>query len=146
MRSATTILACILIATTVFAQWVENPQTGSPQQQLPDQTKMAGMTGLAPELKAGIVDEGKNAKQRKAVVRADVWGVNMVSPGDSGEPKGNNAYLSFVLDNNPPVRTDQKEYTFSNVSRGRHTITVRLLSTDGQEIGSNVVLGFRIPQ
>lgn len=145
MRFAGIMLVCVLTATTAFAQWAENPQTGSPQQQLPDQTKMAGMTGLAPELKAAFVDQAKNSKKKQVSVLADVWGVDLASPENSGEARGNEAHLSFVLDDNPPVATDQREYTFSNISPGRHTITVRLLSPDGHEIGSNVVLGFRIP-
>ncbi len=145
------ICKCVLIATLLFAamslsaQWAQNPTTGSSPEQLPDRTKLAGMTGLDPELKADFVDKSQNAKEHKVVVRADVWGVDLVPPEANSQQNGT-ALLSFVLDHNPPVKTNQQEYTFDNVSPGQHTVTVRLLSPDGQEIGSNVVLGVHIPK
>ncbi len=138
--------ALVLCSVTLFAQWAQNPTTGSNPEQLSDRTKIAGMTGLDPELKAGFVDKGSNAKEHKAVVRADVWGVDLVSSQSGTEAASTGAFLSYVLDHNPPIRTDQKEYTFDNLAPGQHTITVRLLSADGQTIGSNVVMGIHIPK
>lgn len=141
----------LLLAAIVFtsiglsAQWAENPTTGSSPEQLTDRTNLAGMTGLSPELKAGFVQKSENAKQHKIAVRAEVWGVHLVPP-DANARQNGTASLSFVLDHNAPVKTDQKEYTFDNVSPGQHTVTVRLLSPEGQEIGSNIVLGIHIPK
>ncbi len=138
------ILTTIVFTTlSVSAQWAQDPTTGSSQQQLTDRTKLAGMTGLDPELKADFVQKSNNAKEHKAVVRADVWGVNLVPP-DSNASQNGTALLSFALDHNAPAKTNQQEYTFENLSPGQHTITVRLLSPEGQEIGSNVVLGIHI--
>ncbi len=138
------VAVVLFTAMCVSAQWAQYPTTGSSPQQLPDRTKLAGMTGLDPELKAGFVQKSGNAKEHKVVVRADVWGVDVIPP-DSNMPQNGTAFLSFALDNDAPVKTSQQEHTFENLSAGQHTVTVRLLSQDGQEIGSNVVLGVRVP-
>jgi hypothetical protein len=140
-------LSIIFLAVTgAFAQWRENPKTGSPQNRLADRTNMAGMVGLMPELKADLVDVHRNAEQKKIVVQADVWGVNLATPQKLTEANNDEAFLGYVLDRNPPIKTDQKEYTFTNVAPGRHTITVQLIAANGQPIGEKTILGVHIPK
>lgn len=139
------VVGIMALSISASGQWIEKPSTGSPQRYFPDRTNVAGMVGLEPKLGAVLIDITQNAKQRKIVVQADVWGANLIAP-ENAEPRNDQAFLSFVLDDNPPAKTDQKEYTFRDVQPGQHTVTVRLLSADGQQVGSNVVLGVHIPK
>jgi hypothetical protein len=148
-RSRTILLASLL--TFVFsgfavAQWNENPATGSPQNRVEDRTNLSGMVGLRPELNAELIHPKQNAAKKQAVVRSDVWGVNLAPPKNESVPTADRAFLAYSIDDEPPIETDRKEYTFENLSPGRHTIHVQLMAARGQPIGDKVTLNVRIPK
>lgn len=128
------------------AQWIERPQTGSSQAQLADLTKMSGMTGLGPALEAELERESENAKEKKAVIRAAVWGVNLVDPNSVKEPSNTQAFLAYTVDRNAPVVTAEKEYTFANLTPGEHIITVRLMAAQNLTIGVPKMVKVEIPK
>jgi hypothetical protein len=128
------------------AQWMERPNTGSPQKYLPDRTNMAGMSGMGPELKVSLVNTHKNASARKAVVRIEVWGVDLVEPQRNQEPKSTLAYVTYQLDSGEVVKTAQKEQMFGNIPPGYHHIYVQLASLDGQPVGARMTLTVHIPK
>lgn len=149
MEKSTKICAIIVffsLSIAAFAQWAERPLTGSPQQTFADRTKLSNLSGMGPQLEVGLVDADKNASQRQAVVDVEVWGVNLVSPNSGHEPRNSEAYLLYRLDNQPVVRTDEKEYTFSNIPPGHHSISVQLAMSNGQPIGNRMVVSVRIPK
>ncbi|HYG98789.1 MAG TPA: hypothetical protein VD837_06625 [Terriglobales bacterium] len=142
-----TFLAAVVLtfALPMFAQWRQEPTTGSTPMRVPDRTNYAGMTGLGPLLEAEIVDEDANASQKKAVVKAEVWGVDLIAPPQANaEVKRTTAFLTYRLDQQQAITTAQKQYTFSNLPSGDHSITVQLAAANGQPMGAPVVLHVRI--
>lgn len=129
----------------VLAQWRQPPTTGSSPMNLADRTMYAGMSGVGPLLEAELVDEHKNADQKQAVVKTEVWGVDLIAaPQSGGEAKRSEAYLSYRLDQQPEIKTADKEQTFRNLSPGNHKIVVQLAYADGHPAGAPVVLDVRI--
>jgi hypothetical protein len=148
MKSSVRAVVLIMVSLSVAAlgQWTEKPRTGSPEQMLPDRTNVAGMSGMTPELQAGLIDAQRNAAERRAVVHAEVWGLNLAEPQSQSQPKRNDGFLRYVLDRNEPVNTAGKEYTFPNLSPGYHTITVQLIAADDQPIGAKLVMTVHVPK
>lgn len=137
--------ALFVFCLPVRAQWREPPTTGSSPMTLPDRTMYAGMAGIGPLLEAELVDEHKNADQKQAVVKAEVWGVDLIAvPLSRGEAKRSEAYLSYRLDQQPEIKTADKEQTFRNLSPGDHKIVVQLAYADGNPAGAPVVLDVKI--
>jgi hypothetical protein len=135
-----------LSAFAARAQWRQPPTTGSLQEMLADRTNYAGMSGLSPQLEASLVNRGDNAKNKQAQVEVEVWGVDLIEPDSNREPKLTEAYLTYRLDNQPIIKTADKEQTFRNLTPGRHQIAVQLALSDGQPLGSAKVLDLRIPR
>jgi hypothetical protein len=122
-------------------QWRQQPTTGSTPMRLTDRTNYAGMSGIGPLIEAELVDEHKNADQKQAVVKTEVWGVDLISPPQAGvDAKRSEAYLTYRLDQQPEVKTADKEQTFRNLPPGDHKIVVQLAFADGRPAGTPVVL------
>lgn len=129
----------------VMAQWRQQPTTGSTPMTVADRTKQSGMTGIGPQLEAELVDEHKNAEQKQAVVKVEVWGVDLISaPQGAAEAKRGEAYLSYKLDRQAEIKTANKEQTFRNLSPGEHQVTVQLAYADGRPAGAPMVLKLKI--
>lgn len=141
------ILASILIVSAVStsAQWAQNPHTGSSLQIVADRTNYAGMSGLAPELEVEVKDAHENAHNKQVVVEARVWGIDLVEPGSSQQPSLTRGYLLYRVDEQPVIKSAEKEMTFRNLSPGRHTVTVQLSSPDNYPVGTSKVMTVRIP-
>jgi hypothetical protein len=131
---------------TASAQWRERPTTGSPQRTLPDRTNFAGMSGMGPQLEVGLKEHDQNAKDKRAVVEVEVWGVGLIEPDANREPNLTEAYLTYRMDDQPVIKTAEKEHTFSNLSPGYHTISVQLASSSGQPVGARMELSVKIPK
>lgn len=145
MKARIPALFVLLFALSMpgYAQWRQDPTTGSTPMRLPDRTNYAGMSGLGPMLEAELADEHRNAQDKRAVVKAEVWGVDLINPPQSGVAiKRSEAYLSYRLDQQPEVKTTDKEQTFNNLPAGDHTIVVRLAYADGSPAGAPVTLKF----
>lgn len=126
------------------AQWKQQPTTGSTPMRLPDRTMYTGMSGIGPQLDAELVDKDKNAKEKRAVVKVDVWGMDLVAPHPGAEPKRSEAYLIYQLDQQTQIMTAEKEHTFDNLSAGEHKIRVQLAHANGHPAGAPVILSLKI--
>lgn len=140
------LAACVLLSAIASAQWIERPLTGSSQSLLTDRTMMAGMSGLGPQLEVSLVDPDKNAAGSKAVIRVEVWGVELVQPQSNQEPKLTLAYITYQLDSGEVIRSAEKQQTFSHMIPGYHHIYVQLASLDGQPVGARLTLTVDVPK
>lgn len=129
-----------------YCQWKEVPSTGSPIEQFPDRTTFAGQAGAGPLLIAKLIDEQKNAKQRRAVVAVQTDGVRMVDPAEAhDQPKIDEAHLQYKLDHGPVQNSTSKTRTFDNLSPGDHEIFVALATSDNHPVGKGKKLHVHIP-
>lgn len=136
----------LLVPTTGWSQWREPPATGSPSNELPDRTTLAGQSGLGPLLIADLVDKDQNAARHKIVVKVQTDGVKIVDPAAANhEPRLDEAHIQYQLDGEPPYDTTSKTWTFQNVPSGEHRIKVTLASSDNQQMGKGKLLKIRIP-
>ena len=143
-------MAVVMILVAAFsiaasAQWMQDPETGSAPERVADRTKMSGMSGLGPQLEVGLVKPGENAKKKQAVVAAKVWGIDLITPGSYTQPNLTKGYLVYRVDEQPVIKTADKEVTFRNLSPGYHAVTVQLSSPDGHLVGARMVLAVHIP-
>lgn len=150
MTLARSIVLCfvafLLSSAVASAQWIERPHTGSSQNLLPDRTNMTGMSGMGPQLEVQLVDADKNASEKKAVVRTEVWGVDLVEPQGNEEPNLTKAYMTYQLDGGEVVKTSEEEHTFENLAPGYHHIYVQLASLDGHPKGARLTLTVHVPK
>lgn len=146
MKSHLILLALVFVGSTAFAQWKEPPATGSPKNNLPDRTTMVGQSGMGPLLLAKLADPDENAKSHKAVIVVDTDGVRIVDPASVHyEPRLDEAHIQYQLDNGPAYASTSKEWTFSHLSHGEHTVTIALISSDNHPMGKKKVLKVSVP-
>lgn len=140
------VLVFLLAASAALAQWKEPPATGSPENNLPDRTTMVGQSGMGPLLIAKLADKHENTKLHKVVVTVETDGVRIVDPASVHyEPKLDEAHIQYQLDNGPTYASTSKEWTFSHLSHGEHTITIALISSDNHPMGKKKVLKVSVP-
>lgn len=146
IRMSLAILALVLVPATGWAQWREPPATGSPANELPDRTQLAGQSGLGPLLIAELVDKEENAKSHRAVVKVQTDGVIIVDPASAHfQPKLDEAHIRYQLDGGQAHDSTSKRWTFDNLSSGEHHIKVTLASSDNQQMGKGKILKVHIP-
>ena len=148
-RSIITLSVLLLFGLSAFAQWTWNdkkPRTGSPQGTLVDRTNMAGMSGMEPSLEVALLNKDQNADQKKAAVKVETWGVNMIPPDSNRPPRLTEAYILYRMDDQPVVRSDKKEHTFTDLKPGWHSITVQLAASNGEPIWARMILNVHIPK
>jgi hypothetical protein len=138
---------CILsIAPKAECQWKQPPSTGSPENHLPDRTKLAGQSGMGPLLTAKLLDKEANAKKHRAVVEVKTDGVKLVDAAlAQNEPKLDEAHIQYSLDDGPPQNTTSTTWSFQGLSRGEHRIRVNLVASDGQKVGEGTTLKVEVP-
>jgi len=144
--SVITLGASLFVLPRGYGQWKELPSTGAPTERLPDRTIFVGQSGLGPLLVARLVDEQKNAKQRKAVVEVQTDGVELVDPeAAQHKPKIDEAHIQYRLDGSPAQNSTSKTWTFARLSPGEHQIEVGLATSDNLPFGKPKKLRVRIP-
>ncbi len=141
--SAVVILFCACMPAA--AQWKEPPATGSPANELPDRTTLAGQAGMGPLLEAKLVDAEGNARNHKAVVDVQTDGVNIVDPSDKHQPKIDEVHIQYRLDNEPVQNTSAKSWTFDHLSSGNHLVRVALATSDDRQLGKERSLRVKVP-
>lgn len=140
---AISILLCACLPAA--AQWKEPPATGSPANELPDRTTLAGQAGMGPLLAATLVDVGANARNHKAVVEVQTDGVNIVDPSQKREPKADEVHIQYRIDNEPVQNSSAKTWAFNHLSSGDHIIRVALATSDGHQLGKERSLRVKVP-
>ncbi len=135
------LFACLPAA----AQWKEPPATGSPANELPDRTTLAGQAGMGPLLAVNLVNAEENARNHKAVVQVQTDGVNIVDPSDKHEPKIDEVHIQYRMDNEPIQTTSAKTWTFDHLSSGNHLVRVALATSDDRQLGKERSLRVRVP-
>jgi hypothetical protein len=140
------ILLCLWACLPAYGQWKEPPATGSPSNQLPDRTTLAGQAGLGPLLIATLVDQKANARDHKVVIEVQTDGLKMVDPAVvKSEPRFDEAHIQYRLDNDAIRNTTSKTWTFEHLSRGTHLIRVALATSDNHQMGKEKTLKVNIP-
>jgi hypothetical protein len=140
------LIAPMLFCCAAYCQWKELPSTGSPENQLPDRTKLVGQSALGPLMKASLVDVEKNAKQHRAMVHVETDGVEIVDPAAvRNEPKLDQAHIQYRLDGGAVQNSTAKTWTFEDLSSGEHRIDVMLASNDNHQLGKAKTLKVRVP-
>jgi hypothetical protein len=127
------------------AQWKQQPSTGSPEYRLEDRTIMAGQSGLSPTLTAQLVAPQGNATQHEIVVQTQIDGVQLQYPQNAGEANLDRAHIEYQLDDLAPEESARRTWTFTRVSPGDHTVTVRLVSGDNEELVHPTRLRVHVP-
>jgi hypothetical protein len=149
MKSRTLLIVLagtLFCAVGAFSQWREPPATGSPQNHLPDRTKLVGQSGMGPLLDAKLVDPQQNARMHKAVVHVETDGVEMTDPAAANhQAQLDQAHLQYRLDAGPVQDTTAKTWTFGHLSSGKHRITVALAGNDNRQLGEAKTLPVKIP-
>ncbi|MFB3916608.1 MAG: hypothetical protein ACE14M_07760 [Terriglobales bacterium] len=112
---------------------------------LPDRTTLVGQAGLGPLITAKLVDEHRNAKQRRAAVEVQTAGVELVTPGAKLPPKLYYAHIRYRLDDGPVISTTSKRWVFENLAPGEHRIQAALAATDNKPMGKPATLKVHIP-
>jgi hypothetical protein len=140
------ILFLLCVCLPAYGQWKEPPATGSPSNQLPDRTTLAGQAGLGPLLIAKLVDQKANARDHKVVIEVQTDGLKMVDPATvNQEPKFDEAHIQYRLDNDAIRNTTSKTWTFEHLSRGMHLIRVALATSDNHQLGEEKTLKVNVP-
>lgn len=144
--SACAILLSLCACVPAYGQWKEPPATGSPSNQLPDRSTLAGQAGVGPLLIAKLVDRNANARNHKAVVEVQTDGLTIVDPATvDDQPKLDEAHLQYRLDNDAIQNTTSRTFTFQHLSRGTHLIRVALATSDNHQMGKEKTLKVNIP-
>ncbi len=139
-------LAMLLIAPAAECQWKQPPSTGSPENHLPDRTKLAGQSGMGPLLTARLLDKEGNAKKHRAVIEVQTDGIRLVESASAPNETGlDDAHIQYRLDDQPAENTTSKRWTFENLSRGEHRIRVNLASSDDRKVGEGTTLKVHVP-
>jgi hypothetical protein len=139
-------LLFLLCVSGAYGQWKEPPATGSPSNQLPDRTTLAGQAGLGPLLIAKLVDQKANARNHKVVIEVQTDGLEIVDPAAvNGEPKFDEGHIQYRLDNESIQNTTSKTWTFEHLSPGRHLIRVALAASDNHQLGMEKKLRVNVP-
>ncbi len=110
----------------------------------PGWTDWAGPVG-GPRLRARLLNESGNAKERVAAVEVEaqhVWLHPPVPPSAYGVVT---AILQYRLDSEPPVVTSDTRLRFEQLPSGNHVITVALLGVDHHLISGPAKLSVHIP-
>jgi hypothetical protein len=129
-----------------YSQWKELPATGSPSNQLPDRTTLAGQAGLGPVLIVKLIDAKGNAQNHKAVIQVQTDGLKLVDPAATNhESRLDEAHLQYRLDNGPIENTTSKTWTFEHLSAGEHLIRVALATSDDHQLGREKSLKLKVP-
>jgi hypothetical protein len=149
MKSALISLAMLVLALLPargWAQWREPPATGSPANELPDRTTLAGQSGLGPMLNAELIDKDQNAKRHRAVIKAQTDGVQLVDPVSAHHQRRlDEAHLEYQLDGGRVCESTSKTWTFERLTSGEHHIKVTLASSDNHQMGKGKLLKVHIP-
>ena len=140
---AISILLCACLPAA--AQWKEPPATGSPANELPDRTTLAGQAGMGPLLAVNLVNAEENARNHKAVVQVQTDGVNIVDPSDKHESKIDEVHIQYRMDNEPIQNTSAKTWTFDHLSSGNHLVRVALATSDNRQLGKERSLRVKVP-
>ena len=123
-----TLLACMLMALTAFAQenvW-QGPQNG-------------------PRLRAQLADKEKNLQRRLAVVDVDVQGVALADPTSNQYSMPGQGHLRFRLDNGPYILPLNNRIAFEALTPGKHTIEVTLADNNYRLIAPKIELQITVP-
>ena len=140
------LIITMLAPVAGWPQWREPPATGSPANELPDRTTLAGQSGLGPVLIAEFVDKDLNAKKHKAEIKVKTDGVQIVNPASAHyEPRLDEAHIRYQLDDGHIYDSTSKTWTFENLPSGEHHIKVTLASSDNQQRGKGKLLKVDIP-
>jgi hypothetical protein len=140
------ILLLLCSCLPAYSQWKEPPATGSPSNQLPDRTTLAGQAGLGPVLIVRLIDPKANAQNHKAVIEVQTDGLKLVDPAAvNHEPRLDEAHIQYRLDNGPIQNTTSKTWIFENLSAGNHLIRVALATSDDHQLGREKSLRLKVP-
>lgn len=139
-------IGILCVAPVAQCQWKQPPSTGSPENHLPDRTKLAGQSGIGPLLTARLLDKEHNARKHRAVIEVRTDGVKLVDAASvQGEAKLDEAHIQYSLDNGPTQSTTSRTLIFENLSRGGHLIHVNLASDDNRKVGKGTTLKVEVP-
>jgi hypothetical protein len=141
---AISLLLCACVSS--HAQWKELPATGSPSNQLPDRTTLAGQAGMGPLLMVKLVNQKANAQNHKVVVEVETDGLKLVDPAAvKNEPRIDEAYIQYRLDNGPIQNSSSKTWTFEHLSAGKHLVRIALATSDRHQLGREKSLLVKVP-
>lgn len=145
-KPAGLFVAVLALSSLAPAQWRQLPETGSPNRHLPNRTVLSGMSGMGPQLKVSLVDADTNAENKRAVVRIEVWGVELVEPHANEQPNLSKSFVTYQLDDGEVVKTTGEEHTFENISPGYHHVYVQLAFLSGEPRGARLTLTVHVPK
>ena len=111
----------------------------------PDRTNLAHVAGVNAGLRIEVLDERRNAQDKKIVVRANLTGVQLIEPNSKGEIVQYEGYLQYRLDGSSPVETTELQHEFANLTSGEHTVEVSLVTREGAPIVKPRILTVHIP-
>jgi hypothetical protein len=101
--------------------------TGSPQMRMADRTTLNQQSGMGAQFDAKLLNQGANAKERKATVEVTQLGLNLVSPEQPPTPNNaTNGFIEYRVDGGPPQYTDKTQFSIFNLPGGERDIWVRL--------------------
>ncbi len=144
MRTAV-LLAILAACVPASAQWTEKPRTGSAPEERPDRTVLQGQTGTSTNFGVRLVKTEEFAKQHKALVEAQVYGLELVSPGQNQAPNEYQGHIVYRVDNGPEQTAANERFEIAGLSLGNHTIAVHLADNEGHAISPEHRLLVRIP-
>ncbi len=101
---------------------------------------------MGPELEVSLVDADRNAENKRAVVRIEVWGVELVQPQPNEQPNLTKSYVTYQLDDGEPVKTAEEEHAFENISPGYHHVYVQLAYLSGEPRGARLTVTVHVPK
>jgi len=111
----------------------------------PDRTNLAHVAGVGAGLEISLLNENRNARDKRVVVRANVTGVDLVQPNSPGEMAQYRGFLQYRLDGSAPVETTQLQHEFGNLSSGEHTVEVALVTSSRANITEPKKMTIKIP-
>lgn len=119
LLSCVVLMRILLFPALGWGQWREPPATGSPSDELPDRTVLAGQSGSGPLLIAEVANPGENSKRHIAVVKVQTDGLKIVDPETARhEPRLDEAHVQYQMDGGPVYDSTSLSWTFQNLSSG----------------------------
>ncbi len=148
MRALFYCLYCLVLLAplSVWAQWRQDPTTGSSDYKLRDRTVLQGQVATTTDFGVRLVEPQQSARQRKAVVQVSVDGLELVDPRVAQRDNEHQAHIVYKVDAGPEQATASRRFDIDNLSPGDHTLTVYLAGNDGHAISPLKDLKLSIPK
>jgi len=122
--TAITVLAVLFVLVLAGCSTTPSASTGTPA----PKAASSGVTGAAPTIKVVSPVDGTVVEGSDVSVRIETTGLALVDPSTTTVP--GQGHIHFTLDAQPVQMSVAPDYTFKNITPGKHTLRSELVQND----------------